>query len=121
MRCALMNRVIRLPIAFWIVILAVIFAAKFTWAEPYKADAGPHAVEALLLEVTDDARERSIPLKIYRPKEADGPLPVVLMSHGLGGTREGLSYLAEHWASHGYACVVMQPVSYTHLTLPTKA
>ena len=31
--------------------------------------------------------ERSVPLRIYLP-ETDSPVPVILFSHGLGGTRK---------------------------------
>ncbi|MEM9346223.1 MAG: acetylhydrolase [Planctomycetota bacterium] len=42
------------------------------------------------------------------PTDVDKPLPMVLVSHGLGGTRESLNYLGTHWASYGYLCVHMQ-------------
>ena len=41
MRCAEMNRVIRLPLTFWLVLLGLIFATKFAFGEPYKAESGP--------------------------------------------------------------------------------
>lgn len=34
--------------------------------------------------------------------------PVVLLSHGLGGNRNGGSYLGDHWAKRGYAAVFLQ-------------
>ncbi|MFN3166235.1 MAG: alpha/beta hydrolase family protein [Phycisphaeraceae bacterium] len=77
-------------------------------AEPYKPDAGPYKVDTFLLELHDAKRDRAVPVKVYRPVGADGRRPIVLVSHGLGGTREGLSYLGKHWASHGYVCVHMQ-------------
>jgi predicted dienelactone hydrolase len=103
-----MNRLIRLPMLFWVVVLALLFAAKLTLAEPYKADAGPYTVQTFELDLEDKARDRVVPIKVYLPENADQPLPVVLVSHGLGGTRNGLSYLGNHWASHGYICVHMQ-------------
>lgn len=108
MRCAAMNRMIRLPIGFWVLLLVLLFAARLAWAEPYKAEAGPYQVDSFLLELHDEQRDRDVPIKVYLPKRADGPLPIVLVSHGFGGSREGLSYLGEHWASHGYVCVHMQ-------------
>lgn len=42
----------------------------------------------------------------YRPVGA-GPFPVIVMAHGLGGTRNmRLSAFAEHFAAAGYACLV---------------
>jgi dienelactone hydrolase len=78
-----------------------------TLAEPYKAKPGPHAVEVIVLDWKDEARSREIPVKIYAPKSGDS-LPVVIYSHGLGGTRDGYEYLGRHWASHGYVVVHLQ-------------
>ncbi len=80
---------------------------KVPYAEP-----GPFGVESFLADWHDPARNRTVPVKVYYPTEhgrpAPGPLPVVLFSHGLGGTREAAGYLGVHWASHGYVCVHLQ-------------
>jgi len=57
--------------------------------------------------VRDQARSRDIPIRAYLPPGAS-PAPVVIFSHGLGGTREGCAYLGRHWAARGYAAVVIQ-------------
>ena len=36
------------------------------------------------------------------------PAPVILFSHGLGGSRENNPYLGEHWAGRGYVVVFLQ-------------
>jgi predicted dienelactone hydrolase len=59
------------------------------------------------LVVKDDARSREIPLRIYLPAETSAA-PVVLFSHGLGGSRENNPYLGNHWAARGYVAVFMQ-------------
>lgn len=64
-------------------------------------------VERIDLVAEDDARKRSIPLRVYLPAARE-PAPVVLFSHGLGGSRENASYLGTHWAARGYAVVFMQ-------------
>jgi len=51
--------------------------------------------------------ERSIPVRIFLPAETC-PAPVILFSHGLGGSREGSNYLGEHWSSRGYVTVFLQ-------------
>jgi predicted dienelactone hydrolase len=58
----------------------------------------------------DPARDRVIPVLIRRPAAAlgAGQAPLVLLSHGLGGTREGLAYLGEALAAAGYAAVHLQ-------------
>ncbi len=59
------------------------------------------------LSVHDAARNRDIPVRIYLP--ADGKAgPVVLFSHGLGGSRSGGEYLGEQWAARGYVAVFVQ-------------
>ena len=63
--------------------------------------------ETLDLSVTDTERQREIPIRIYLPSEK-APAPVVLFSHGLGGSREGCAYLGEHWAGRGYVAVFLQ-------------
>ncbi|MEO0509545.1 MAG: alpha/beta fold hydrolase [Verrucomicrobiota bacterium] len=55
-----------------------------------------------------DGSSHQVPIKIYLPENEDGSAPVVLFSHGLGGSREGSQYLAEHWAAVGYAVVMLQ-------------
>ena len=74
------------------------------------AAAPPEGVEILRQEWTDTAHHRTLPIKIDFPKSADKPLPVVIISHGLGGSREGLAYIGEYWAAHGYVAIHLQHV-----------
>ena len=108
MRWPMMHVRMSVPRAAWLIFVAVLLTDQSASAEPYKPDPGPFQVQAFLLDPHDEARDRDVPLRVYRPVDADGPRPVVLVSHGLGGTRDGLSYLGRHWASHGYICVHMQ-------------
>ena len=50
---------------------------------------------------------REIPIRIYLPETKDAA-PVILFSHGLGGSRKGCSYLGKHWAGRGYVAVFLQ-------------
>jgi predicted dienelactone hydrolase len=59
------------------------------------------------LVVRDNARARDIPILVYLPAKP-GPSPVVLFSHGLGGSREMGGYLGEHWARRGYVAIFLQ-------------
>ena len=56
----------------------------------------------------DPKRDRDVPVKIYSPVTNSSPLPVIIFSHGLGGTRETYEYLGRYWASHGYFVVHVQ-------------
>ncbi|HEY3569071.1 MAG TPA: hypothetical protein VGP73_14140 [Thermoanaerobaculia bacterium] len=79
--------------------------APATSPRTYKAEPGPSIVTATLLDWHDAARSRQVPVKIYAPATGQGPFPVIVFSHGLGGSREGYEYLGRHWASWGYVSV----------------
>ena len=59
------------------------------------------------LTVNDAARSRALPIRVYLPDGA-APAPVVLFSHGLGGSRTGSACLGQHWAARGYVAVFVQ-------------
>lgn len=59
------------------------------------------------LTVQDGARDRGIPLKVYLPGSTNAA-PVVLFSHGLGGSRENNPYLGNQWSARGYVAVFVQ-------------
>jgi predicted dienelactone hydrolase len=61
----------------------------------------------LELTVHDAGRDRDIPVRVYLPTST-APAPVVLFSHGLGGSRSGSAFLGEHWAARGYVAVFLQ-------------
>jgi predicted dienelactone hydrolase len=73
--------------------------------DPLAVPAGRPAVRDLV--VVDAARRREIPLRVYMPAGRE-PAPVVLFSHGLGGSREMGAYLGNHWALRGYVAVFLQ-------------
>ncbi|MBL8311632.1 MAG: hypothetical protein JNL19_14520 [Burkholderiales bacterium] len=65
------------------------------------------APQVLDVEWKDAARQRVVPLKVRVP-EGDAKLPLVLFSHGLGGSREGGRRWGEHWAANGYLVIHVQ-------------
>ncbi len=60
------------------------------------------------VEWRDADRDRTIPARIYSPRTNHQPAPVIIFSHGLGGSREGYAYLGQYWAAHGYVSVHLQ-------------
>jgi len=74
--------------------------------DPLAVDPAFHPAH-LDLAVHDAARHRDLPLRIYLPAST-APGPVVLFSHGLGGSRTGSAFLGEHWAARGYVAVFLQ-------------
>ena len=67
----------------------------------------PPGVRTLDITVKDEGRNREIPIRVYLPARTS-PQPVLLFSHGLGGSREGYAYLGKHWAAQGYVAVFLQ-------------
>jgi predicted dienelactone hydrolase len=59
------------------------------------------------LTTHDAGRNRDIPLRVYLPTNTT-PAPVILFSHGLGGSRTGSAFLGEYWAARGYVAVFLQ-------------
>lgn len=77
----------------------------------------------------DASRQRAVPVRLYLPKaisetaDAAGsialssaggvavkPVPLIVFSHGLGGSRNGYQYLGRFWAAHGYASMHVQHI-----------
>ena len=82
---------------------------------PYKAAAGPFAVETVNEVVLHDARRnKDLPVSLSYPK-GDGKMPVIVFSHGAMGSGDMGFPIVEHWASHGY--VVLCPTHADSLRL----
>jgi dienelactone hydrolase len=94
----------------WFSLWAYGWAGPANTASEYSPTTGTLAVDSVLYDWHDPTRDREIPVKIYYPKTGDGPFPVIIFSHGLGGSREGYEYLGRCWASHGYVSVHVQHV-----------
>jgi predicted dienelactone hydrolase len=101
----------RLPVCGTYLLTAVLSMVTGL-AAPYDplAVPGGQAQEWRDLDVIDNARNRTIPLRLFLPRDGGTalPYPVVLFSHGLGGSRKGCGYLGDHWSQRGYAAVFVQ-------------
>lgn len=89
---------------------ALLFSYAFAFSEPAAYDplkVGKSEVVSEVFEVKDAARDRVIPLRVYLP-QGEEPAPVVIFSHGLGGSRDNNPYLGNHWAKRGYVVVFVQ-------------
>lgn len=83
------------------------FAATAVFAyDPLKV---PEAALAAPLDFTvlDAKRDRNVPIRVYLPAMTKAA-PVVLFSHGLGGSRENNPYLGRHWSARGYVVIFVQ-------------
>ena len=74
--------------------------------------------EVRYFEWQDEARHRMVAVKLYMPVQGQmlsgfastNPVPLVVFSHGIGGSREGYTYLGKHWAANGIASMHLQHV-----------
>jgi dienelactone hydrolase len=66
--------------------------------------------DTLEFDWADEKRQRAAPVRLYWPNSNAATLPLVVFSHGIGGSRRGYSYLGQHWASHGIASLHLQHV-----------
>ena len=109
----------RICFSVWtVILLCVIFiapAAKQSRAAddsgdfyPPKMSFGPHNVSVINLDWYDASRERQVPIRMYLPADGQDPFPLIIFSHGLGGSREDYEYVGRHWASHGLVSVHVQ-------------
>lgn len=57
----------------------------------------------------DGIRRRGVPVRLYLPELAH-PVPLVVFSHGIGGSRRGYTWLGQHFARNGIASLHMQHV-----------
>lgn len=57
----------------------------------------------------DVRRRRGVPVRLYLPQDVR-PVPLVVFSHGIGGSRRGYSWLGQHFAGNGIASLHMQHV-----------
>lgn len=76
-------------------------------ANGYELQPGPYTVsEVEDLVLHDTNRDKDVHVRIFYPHTA-GKFPVVVFSHGAGGSQNCCDGLTRHWASYGY--VTIQP------------
>jgi len=88
---------------------AALLAASTLSALRAWAEESP-AYETMEFDWVDAKRQRAVPVRLYRPNGNAATVPLVVFSHGIGGSRRGYSYLGQHWASNGIASLHLQHV-----------
>lgn len=89
-------------------IAALLVAAGLTLSAAAPAAAGAQDRSVVYGDWIDPARgDRTVPYKLYLP-EGSGPFPVVVHSHGLGGSREASAFILEAVAQAGFVVVALQ-------------
>jgi dienelactone hydrolase len=56
------------------------------------------------LKLHDVHRDVILDATVHYPV-GPGPFPVIVFSHGLGGSKDGYAYLGNAWAAHGYIAI----------------
>ncbi len=54
----------------------------------------------------DQQRKRAVPVDLYLPEKAENQL--IVISHGLGASRQSFTYLAKHLSTHGFNVAVIE-------------
>lgn len=62
------------------------------------------------LQWSDTSRERLVPARLYLPRPSAEAAPLVIFSHGIGGSRDGYSYIGKYLAAQGIAALHVQHV-----------
>lgn len=97
--------------------LAVLAFCILLAGETILAAAGP-AGPVCDAQWRDPARERDVPLRIRMPA-GTGKVPLILFSHGLGGSLEAGKIWAQAWVEAGFAVIQLRhPGSDYHVTGP---
>ena len=94
-----------------LILTALLLTTALAQAESYNPLQADEAKlsEPVDLTIKDAGRDREIPVRIYLPV-GEGPAPVVLFSHGLGGSCKNNPYLGKHWSARGYVVVFTQHI-----------
>ena len=72
---------------------------------------GTYGIEKQTWNLTDDSRQRTFYVDVYRPQQwREGKTPVVVISHGLGSQPEDFAKRAQHLASYGYVVALPQHI-----------
>jgi predicted dienelactone hydrolase len=56
--------------------------------------------------IADRTLEGGLPVRVHYPAGLTGPAPVIVFSHGLGGSRLGYEFLGKAWSERGYVVVL---------------
>ena len=91
--------------AFALIIYCNLFCVPCLAYDPVAAFSDLEESHAIYIESSNEGRV--ISLLISFPKKR-GLLPVILFSHGLGGSRNGYKYVRAHWTARGYATIFLQ-------------
>jgi predicted dienelactone hydrolase len=101
---------VRAAVLAWALLMVqpVAMSGPASSAQELAAD-GPLMVDTIDFPDLRDATrgDRPVPMKLHLPAGAS-PAPLVILSHGAGGSRDANFAQAHHLASHGYAVLALE-------------
>lgn len=79
------------------------------WSDQINEDDDLHKVMIKRDKLTDTSRDdRPVKIKVYYPVAVKEKCPVIVWSHGLGGSVDGAAFLSRYIASYGYVILHVQ-------------
>ncbi|MFM9995759.1 MAG: alpha/beta hydrolase family protein [Phycisphaerales bacterium] len=66
----------------------------------YRLEAGPFKPAMKELKLGE------LPIRVRYPRGATAPVPLVIFSHGMGGSFDAFAEVTAHWVSHGYVVIL---------------
>jgi predicted dienelactone hydrolase len=89
-----------------VIAAAVPAAHAVAQSDAVQQQAQPRALD---FDWFDPARGRHVPARLYWPADVSpGRVPLIVFSHGIGGSRGGYTYLAKRWVAQGVASLHVQ-------------
>ncbi|HSY49461.1 MAG TPA: hypothetical protein VLC46_11660 [Thermoanaerobaculia bacterium] len=80
--------------------------APASYSPSYGFDMGSSPVGVIPSAILHDgARNKNIEVSIEYPTRGRGPFPIIIFSHGYGGSDHGYEALISYWTSYGYVCI----------------
>jgi dienelactone hydrolase len=85
-------------------LLLSLFVVVLSAAEPWRGAVSTAPATSVDLTLTL-AEGKTAMVRVFHPKTTTTACPVVIFSHGLGGSKEGYEFLGKRWAEHGYVSI----------------
>jgi predicted dienelactone hydrolase len=101
----------RLNVILLVCIFTVALAPKAADAQITFTPQEEPAFRIVDFDWVDASRARPVPARLYWPANVSSArVPLIVFSHGMGGSRTGYTYLARRWAAHGVASLHVQHI-----------
>lgn len=82
--------------------IALLLLVTLGCVPAFALESGIGAVDDYVLH--DKQRNKELHMRITYPTE-EGKFPVIIFSHGAGGSKDGYRYLINNWVKNGFVCI----------------